>query len=122
MMIVAQIKLHGFIGFGSLDVPFFEDMEFMSSDLGSVWWEPADGFVASAKTRFFDSVRFFDPGTSMEPDLYANGLHFSHGSHHLLVRNLTTSPLRVSGELYLSGSKSGKVITISAVQMPADSS
>jgi hypothetical protein len=45
----------------------------------------------------------------MEPDLYANGLHFSHGSHHLLVRNLTTSPLRVSGELYLSGSKSGKV-------------
>ena len=44
MMIVPQITLHGFIGFGSLDVPFFEDMEFMSSDLGSVWWEPADGF------------------------------------------------------------------------------
>lgn len=194
MMIVAQITLHHFRGFGSLDVPFFEDMEFMSSELGSVWWEPtdgfsylilgnsssmpvvanvsyasgeseqvqiapfatvvkpvsygddqeqadegriqsvhitsnamagllrADGFVASPKTGFFDTVRFFDPGTSMEPDLYANGLHFSHGSPHLLVRNLTSGQIRVSGELYLSGKSSTKPIAIPDVQVPADGS
>jgi len=43
-MIVAQITLHRFRGFGSLDVLFFEDMEFMSNELGAVWWEPSEGF------------------------------------------------------------------------------
>jgi len=44
MMIVAQITLHHFRGFGSLDVLFFEDMEFMSNELGAVWWEQSEGF------------------------------------------------------------------------------
>jgi len=58
------------------------------------------GWVSSAKDGYVDTIRSYDPASSTEPAVYANGLHFSDGANHLLVKNLTANPITVSGTIY----------------------
>ena len=66
------------------------------------------GFSASLPDRFQQTIRFLDSKGSTEPALYANGLHFTDASNHLVVKNLSDAPVMVSGTLYSVGHKSSK--------------
>jgi len=78
------------------------------------------GFTASVDDKYVDTIRSFDPKASVEPAVYANGLHFSGGTNHLVVKNLTSQALSVSGSLYpISTSESGKPLAIPAQQLAA---
>jgi hypothetical protein len=78
------------------------------------------GFTASVDDGYVDTIRSFDPKASMEPAVYANGLHFSDATNRLFVKNLTSQALTVSGALYpVSTSESSKSLAIPAQQVPA---
>jgi hypothetical protein len=61
------------------------------------------GWVSSSKDGYVDTIHSYDPATSTESAVYANGLHFSDGANHLLVKNLTANPITVSGTIYPIG-------------------
>jgi len=58
------------------------------------------GWVSSSKDGYVDTIRSYDPASSTESAVYANGLHFWDGANHLLVKNLTANPITVSGTIY----------------------
>jgi hypothetical protein len=65
------------------------------------------GYAVSEPNAFLDVIRAYDPAVSTGPTVYANGLHFSDAENHLVVKNLTGSPMNVWGTIYpLSSSNS----------------
>jgi hypothetical protein len=58
------------------------------------------GYAISKRNAFLNVIRAYDPAISTEPTLYANGLHFSNAANHLVVKNLTGSPINVWGAIY----------------------
>jgi murein DD-endopeptidase MepM/ murein hydrolase activator NlpD len=67
---------------------------------------------------FLNTIRGYDPSSSTEAAVYANGLHFSASDNHLLVKNLTINPITVSGTIYpIAASKSVSPLTISEKQI-----
>jgi len=73
MVVAAQITLTGPDGFGSMDVPFLEDMEFKSSTLDGIWWEPeeARSFLAlgNSSADTLHAVVTFRPGLELNVEL-----------------------------------------------------
>jgi hypothetical protein len=63
----------------------------------------AAGFSTSFSEHFFDTIAFVDPKLSTESALYANGLHLADVSGHLLVKNISDTPIAVSGGIYPLG-------------------
>jgi hypothetical protein len=74
------------------------------------------GYTVSQGAGFMNVIRAYDPLVSTEPTAYANGLHFSNTDNHLVVKNLTATPINVWGTIYpLSSSGSVQSRAISKV-------
>jgi hypothetical protein len=58
------------------------------------------GYTASVSNGYLNTLRFYDPASSTDSAVYANGLHFSNSENHLIVKNLTMNPITVSGAIY----------------------
>jgi peptidoglycan hydrolase-like protein with peptidoglycan-binding domain len=73
------------------------------------------GYTVSQGAGFMNVIRAYDPLVSTEPTAYANGLHFLDADNHLVVKNLTASPINVWGTLYplsSSGSRNTAIPTV----------
>jgi len=58
------------------------------------------GYTVSERDGFVNVIRAYDPAGSSEAAVRANALHFSGASNHLVVKNLTQSPINVWGTIY----------------------
>ena len=58
------------------------------------------GYTISDEENFVTTIRFVDPATSTEAAIYANGLHFSDGNNHLVVKNLSLNDTRISATIF----------------------
>jgi hypothetical protein len=71
------------------------------------------GYIVSDEERFVNTIRSFDPATSSEAAVYANGLHFSGGVNHLVVKNVSTQTMRIWATIYpLDSTNSAGVVSI----------
>lgn len=71
------------------------------------------GYTLSESEGFVNTIRSFDPAASSEPTIYGNGLHFSGGTNHLVVKNVSTQFIRVSGTIYpLSANSSPRFVLL----------
>jgi len=61
------------------------------------------GYTVAERDGFVNVIRAYDPAGSSEAAVYANGLHFSGAASHLVVKNLTQSPVNVWGTIYPLG-------------------
>jgi len=81
------------------------------------------GWVSSVKDGYLDTIRSYDPASSTESAVYANGLHFSDCANHLVIKNLTANPIIVSGAIYPIGIKaSAKALPIPEKSLPPGAS
>jgi hypothetical protein len=81
------------------------------------------GWVSSAKAGYLDTIRSYDPASSTESAVYANGLHFSDGANHLIVKNLTGNPITVSGAIYPIGTNApAKPLAVPEKELPPGTS
>jgi hypothetical protein len=58
------------------------------------------GYIVSDDEKFINTLYAVDPASSTESAVYANGLHFSGGVNHLVVKNVSTQALRVSATIF----------------------
>jgi len=61
------------------------------------------GYTVSPENNFVRTIRTYDPESNGEPSVYANGLRFSGGETHLVVKNVSLQPVSVSGTLFPPG-------------------
>jgi hypothetical protein len=81
------------------------------------------GYSVSERDGFLNTIRSYDPAMSSAPATYANGMHFSSATNHLVVKNATQSPINVWGTIYpLTTNGSSKMIAIAKASLVADSS
>jgi hypothetical protein len=81
------------------------------------------GYTVSQGAGFMNVIRAYDPLVSTEPSTYANGLHFVNADNHLVVKNLTATPINVWGTIYpLVHGDSAQSKAIPAVLLPPNSS
>jgi hypothetical protein len=81
------------------------------------------GWVSSVKNGYVDTIRSYDPASSTESAVYANGLHLSDGANHLIVKNLTVNPITVSGTIYpVATNGPAKALAIRRVTLRAGAS
>jgi hypothetical protein len=53
----------------------------------------ANGFVSSPADFFYGSIRFYDPRTSEQPQLFATNLKVGSAAAHLVLKNTSDSPV-----------------------------
>jgi hypothetical protein len=58
------------------------------------------GLTASEIDGYVSTIRAFDPQSNPEAIVYANGIHFSESSNHLVVKNLSQQSVSITGTLY----------------------
>jgi hypothetical protein len=80
------------------------------------------GYVASLADGFVNTIRAYDPFVSTEAAVYANGLHFSGGESRLIVKNLSSSTITVTGTIYPAYSKAENQFTIPVRELAAGAS
>jgi hypothetical protein len=78
------------------------------------------GYTISDDEHFVSTIQAFDPASSTEPAIYANGLHFSGGTNHMVVKNASTQALRISATIFpLKTDSSPGTISISPTAVMA---
>jgi hypothetical protein len=112
-------------------VPHAHDVETLGQNINSVHVVGTGmagtlrvtGWVSAPENGYLDTIRSYDPASGSEPAVYANGLHFSDGANHLIVRNLTANSITVSGTIYpIATNRPTKALAIHPVTMHAGAS
>ena len=68
------------------------------------------GMITTGRGSFNSVIRFYDPSTAKQPNLYANGLRLAGVTPHVVLKNTTQSPIAVQPKVIPSGGKTGELI------------
>jgi hypothetical protein len=76
------------------------------------------GMITTRNGSFNSVIRFYDPSTAKQPNLYANGLRLAKVTPHLVLKNTTQSPIAVLPRVIPLAGKTGE-LTLSQVSLNA---
>jgi hypothetical protein len=77
------------------------------------------GMITTRNGSFNSVIRFYDPATAKQPNLYANGLRLAGVTPHLVLKNTTQAPIAVSPKVIPLGGKKEE-LTLSQVVLDAN--
>ncbi len=77
------------------------------------------GMITTGNGSFNSVIRFYDPNSAKQPNLYANGLRLSEVTPHVVLKNTTQSPLAVQPRVIPLAGKAGE-LSLSPVSLNAN--
>jgi len=77
------------------------------------------GLITTKDGRYNSVIRFYNPQSAKQPNLYANGFRLAHVTPHMVLRNTTDAPLAATPKFIpLSGAAANPVVSSEIILAP----